>query len=127
MPTVKLKDFDVDKLSDETLEIISDLAKEIKKVSGKSFRFNDPFLLPRIRRRVRRLQDPEITAIYKELKKSLISSVVQTKGAALMSDAERLEKRDFSSLRRRSRKIRKPKISKPRYRPLEASFISVLA
>jgi len=126
MTRLKLKDFDVEKLSDETLDIITELTCEIKKASGKSFRFNDPFLLPRIHRRVRQIKDPEITAIYKRLKTALIENVVSTGGAALMSEEERKRKLDFSQFRSIRKKVRESKKRfMNRYSELEVSVMNV--
>lgn len=72
---IDLKDIEVGTLSNETLNLISRLTAEIRQVSGDSFSFNDPLLLPRIRRRVKRLRNPKLTALYHLFKHELLRSV----------------------------------------------------
>jgi len=72
---INLEDIDIESLSVETIELISQLTTEILKVSGKGFNYNDPFMLPKIRRRVKRLRNPRLTALYQEYKKALLESV----------------------------------------------------
>ena len=72
---IDLKDIEVGSLSNETLNLISRLTAEIRQVSGDSFSFNDPLLLPRIRRRVKHLRNPKLTALYHLFKNELLRSV----------------------------------------------------
>ena len=72
---IDLKDLAVESLSSETLDLVSQLTAEIRKASGKSFSFNDPLILLRIRRRVKRLKDPKVTALYYQYKQELLRSV----------------------------------------------------
>lgn len=72
---INLEDIDIESLSTETLELISRLTNEILKVSGEGFVYNDPFMLPKIRRRVKKLKNPAITELYLEFKQALKESV----------------------------------------------------
>ncbi|MEM7360620.1 MAG: hypothetical protein AAF431_16125 [Pseudomonadota bacterium] len=72
---INLEDIDIESLSQETIELISQLTTEILKISGKGFNYNDPYLLPKIRRRVKRLKDPRLTAMYHDYKCALLKSV----------------------------------------------------
>ncbi|MBT8114739.1 MAG: hypothetical protein KJP04_05140 [Arenicella sp.] len=72
---IDLKDLEVDTLSDETMNLISRLTAEIRKVNGESFAFNDPMLLPRIRTCVKKLRNPKINAIYNQYQQELVRSV----------------------------------------------------
>ena len=72
---INLTDLEVGSLSKETLELISALTAKILKVSGKGFRFDDPLLLLNIRRRVKRLKDPELTTLYRKFQEELLRSV----------------------------------------------------
>ncbi|NND00300.1 MAG: hypothetical protein HKN85_08975 [Gammaproteobacteria bacterium] len=72
---INLKDIKVESLSGETLELISLLTAEILKITGNSFSFDDPRLLPKIRRRVKRLKDPALTALYHRYQEELLRSV----------------------------------------------------
>lgn len=72
---IDLKDLEVDTLSNETLNLISRLTAEIHKVSGDSFAFNDPMLLPRIRSYAKKLRNPKINALYNQYQHELVRSV----------------------------------------------------
>ena len=72
---INLTDLKVDSLSRETLELVSALTAKILSVSGKGFSFDDPLLLLNIRRRVKRLKDPELTTLYREFQAELLRSV----------------------------------------------------
>lgn len=72
---INLEDIDIESLSAETLQLISQLTNEILKVSGVGFVYNDPFMLPKIRRRVKKLKDPMITCLYLDFKQALKASV----------------------------------------------------
>lgn len=72
---IDLKDLEVDTLSTETMELISRLTAEIRKLNGDSFAFNDPMLLPRIRSCVKQLNNPRINAIYSQYQQELVRSV----------------------------------------------------
>lgn len=72
---IELEDIDIESLSTETLNLISKLTAEILTASGKSFSFNDPFLLPKIRRQVKALKNPQINALYYQYKYELKRSV----------------------------------------------------
>ena len=68
---IELEDLDVESLSKETLDLVSDLAAEIFKASGRGFSFNDPYLLPKLRRQVKRLNKPNINELYGRYKQEL--------------------------------------------------------
>ncbi|MFT5656024.1 MAG: hypothetical protein ACI9XU_001749 [Arenicella sp.] len=72
---ISLEDIKIESLSIETLEWLSQLTVEILKTSGKGFVYNDPFILPKIRSRVKKLKDPMITELYFEFKEALKKSV----------------------------------------------------
>jgi len=72
---IELEDIDIESLSKETLNLISKLAAEILTISGKSFSFNDPFLLPKIRRQVKKLKNPQLNSLYYQYKYELKRSV----------------------------------------------------
>ena len=72
---IELEDIDIQFLSGETLDLISLLAAEIAKLDGTSFNFNDPFLLPKIRRHVKRLKNKQLKALYHKFALALRHSV----------------------------------------------------
>jgi len=72
---IKLEELEVESLSTETLEMISLLTTEILKISGKGFSFTDPFLLPKIRRQVKRHNNPYLSSLYQDYKKAIRESV----------------------------------------------------
>jgi len=75
---IELEDIEIQSLSGETLDLISQLAAEIAKLDGAtSFNFNDPFLLPKMRRHVKRLRDRQLKALYSKFTKALRHSVKQ--------------------------------------------------
>ena len=76
---IELEDIDIQSLSGETLDLISQLAAEIAKLDGTSFSFNDPFLLPKIRRHVKRLKNKPLKALYTKFTMALRHSVKQGK------------------------------------------------
>ena len=72
---IELEDIDIESLSTETLDLISQLTSEILMASGKSFSFNDPYLLPKIGKQVKALRNPQINALYYQYKFELKRSV----------------------------------------------------
>ena len=91
---IDLKDLEVDTLSSETMNLISRLTAEIRKVSGDSFAFNDPMLLPRIRSSVKKLKNPKLNAIYAQYQSELLRSV-NNGHFAVRKTPPRLSKRFF--------------------------------
>jgi len=74
---IELEDIDIQSLSGETLDLISELTAEIAKLDGSSFNFNDPFLLPKIRRHVKRLKNRSLKALYRRFAQAIRHSVKQ--------------------------------------------------
>ena len=83
---IKLKDIDVESLSPDTLNLVSKLAAQILTLSGKSVCFNDPYLLLKLRRNVKKLNDKNLTRTYYEYKRALLKSV--NKGHFRIRDAK---------------------------------------
>lgn len=96
---IELKDLEVGSLSNETLNMISRLTAEIRKVSGESFSFNDPLLLPRIRRCVKRLKNPKLTALYHLYKNELLRSVETGHFGVRSNHAASMSRSRYSSVR----------------------------
>ncbi|NND81665.1 MAG: hypothetical protein HKN50_04480 [Gammaproteobacteria bacterium] len=92
---IDLKDLELDTLSDETMNLISRLTAEIRKVSGESFSFCDPLLLPRIRRRVKELKQPKLTALYCQYQNELVRSVNKGQFALRSAQMSAANKRSF--------------------------------
>lgn len=76
---IELEDIDIQSLSGETQDLISELTAEIAKLDGSSFNFNDPFLLPKIRRHVKRLKNRPLKALYRRFTQALRHSAKQGK------------------------------------------------
>ncbi len=72
---IELEDIEFESLSTKTLDLISQLTSEILIASGKSFSFNDPYLLPKIGKQVKALRNPQINALYYQYKFELKRSV----------------------------------------------------
>ena len=72
---IELEDINVESLSKETLDLVSQLVAAVRRESGTSFSFNDPYLLTKLRRAVRKIKNPKINAIYYQYKFELRRSV----------------------------------------------------
>ena len=73
--TIELEDINVESLSKETLDLVSQLVAAVRRESGTSFNFNDPYLLTKIRRAVKKIRNPRVDAIYFQYKSELRRSV----------------------------------------------------
>ena len=96
---IDLKDIEVGSLSNETLNLISRLTAEIRHVSGDSFSFNDPLLLPRIRGRVKQLRNPKLTALYHLFRNELLRSVESGHFGVRSQPQARISRNRYSSVR----------------------------
>ena len=72
---IKLAEINVTHLSTEAINLLSKLTFRIRKQSKKPFSFSDPRLLEKISYAYKRLNDPEITQLYKQYKLELKRSV----------------------------------------------------
>jgi len=72
---IELEDINVESLSRETLDLVSQLVAAVRHESGTSFNFNDPYLLTKLRRAVKKIQNPKVNAIYYQYKSELRRSV----------------------------------------------------
>jgi len=72
---IKLAEINVTHLSTETINLLSKLVIRIRQQSNKSFRFSDPRLLEKISSAYKRLNDPEVTQLYKQYKLALKRSI----------------------------------------------------
>jgi hypothetical protein len=73
--TIELEDLDIQGLSKETLDLVSELAAQISKLDGTSFSFNDPFLLTKLRRHVKRNKNRSLRMLYSRFTTALRHSV----------------------------------------------------
>lgn len=73
--TIDLEDINVESLSKETLDLVSQLVAVVRHETGVSFSFNDPYLLTKLRRAVKKIKNPKINAIYFQYKFELRRSV----------------------------------------------------
>ena len=72
---IKLADIKITQLSTEALNLLSMVTVRIRKASGKHFSFSDPKLLEKISYKYKRLNDPEITGLYKAFKAAVKQSL----------------------------------------------------
>ena len=72
---IKLAEINITHLSTDAINLLSKLTLRIRKQSNKSFSFSDPRLLEKISSTYKRLNDPEITQLYKQYKLALKKSV----------------------------------------------------
>jgi len=74
---IKLADIDITKLSTEAINLLSKITLQIRKLSDQHLRFSDPRLLEKISYKTKRINDPEVNALYKRYKEALKISVNQ--------------------------------------------------
>ena len=72
---IKLADINIKYLSTETINLLSKLIIRIRKQSKQPFSFSDPRLLEKISCAYKRVNDPEITLLYRQYKSALKRSV----------------------------------------------------
>ena len=61
---IELEDINVESLSKETLDLVSQLVAAVRHETGISFSFNDPYLLTKLRKAVKKTGNPKIKAVY---------------------------------------------------------------
>ena len=72
---IKLADINISLLSTEALNLLSMVTVRLRKASGKHFSFSDPKLLEKISYKYKRIDDPEITGLYKAFKEAVKQSL----------------------------------------------------
>jgi len=72
---IKLADINITQLPTEVINMLSKLVLLIRKQSKKTLKFSDPHLLEKISYRYKRLNDPEITQLYRQYKLALKKSI----------------------------------------------------
>lgn len=74
---IKLADIEISQLSTEAITLLSRITLRIRKVSDKRLRFTDPRLLQKVSYKTKRINDPEINALYRQYKTAMKLSVNQ--------------------------------------------------
>lgn len=72
---IKLADIEVTKLSTEAINLLSRITLQIRKLSDQHLRFSDPRLLEKISYKTKRINDPQVNALYRKYKEALKLSV----------------------------------------------------
>ena len=72
---IRLADINITHLSTEVINLLSKITLRIRKQTNKAFSFSDPRLLEKISYTYKRVDDPEITHLYKQYKVALKRSV----------------------------------------------------
>jgi len=75
---IKLADIEITKLSTESIALLSKLTIHIRKLSNQSLRLTDPRLLEKVSYKAKRINDPEVNALYSRYKQALKTSVNNT-------------------------------------------------
>jgi len=72
---IKLADIEIQHLSTETINLLSQIILRIQKQSDLPLSFSDPYLLEKISSAYKRVNDPEINQLYRQYKSALKRSV----------------------------------------------------